>query len=161
MSSGDFVDRGEGVGVHAVEPSQRIARGSVGPSPLNSDTVEYQVKADGDYARKVVRLLEMIEKGRHEGLTCPKCAYVGLTVSYTRSGEERYGIWLECPECGNIEHADRQGRPAGFEEGLIDHRFQKLDDEAWSQADRLVTDVDENVADSRQEDQDERGISGS
>jgi ribosomal protein L37AE/L43A len=37
------------------------------------------VTAYQDYARKAVRLLKMIEKRRHEGLTCPQCGkMVGL-----------------------------------------------------------------------------------
>jgi ribosomal protein L37AE/L43A len=103
----------------------------------NSVAEENQVGQSSSHAEKLVRLFQMIENRRHEGLTCPKCGDVGITVSYTKSSEERYGIWLECRECGNVEHADRNGRPPGFEEGLIDERFQKLDDEAWPQADKL------------------------
>lgn len=96
-----------------------------------------------EYIQEVTDLFKMVECGQQEELRCPKCRFVGLKVSYTRNRQERYGIWLECPRCGNVEHADRKGRPSGFDERLIDKRYQKLDDEAWYQADKQEKDMDE------------------
>jgi len=92
---------------------------------------------DKVYINKVIELFKLISEGV-ENIKCPNCGSENARIFYTKSRKDRYGIWVRCEDCKNIEHADTKISPVGFDEKKINKRFQDMDDHAWRKADELV-----------------------
>jgi hypothetical protein len=88
-------------------------------------------KALKSYAQKLFKIFDQIYREGNGDIRCPFCSEGVLSHYYTRNENDNYGIWIECPVCHLLEHADVKGQPAGFKEDLVRLKYQQLDDHAW------------------------------
>jgi len=94
----------------------------------------YEKNTLRSYARKLYKVFDQIYREGNGDILCPSCGKGTLNISYTRNKNDNYGIWIECPVCYILEHADVKGQPAGFKEDLVNLEYQQLDDRAWQNA---------------------------
>ena len=82
---------------------------------------------------------ELVGKGVYTNLQCPNCNNRSLEVFFTKHTHlERYGIWFECFECGNVEHISCREKPKGYSANRISIKYQNSDESAWN-AENLIT----------------------
>lgn len=76
---------------------------------------------------------QLVAKGIYINLHCPKCNEQSSEAYFTRhKQEEKYGIWFECQNCGNVEHISCRGKPEGYDPNRISKKFQDIDERAWN-----------------------------
>ena len=71
-------------------------------------------------------------------LLCPYCGRPTLLFSFTRVVPERYGLFIECLECGQRAHFHLPSRPKNFSASLVLPRYQHLEDYAYKLAQEAV-----------------------
>ena len=76
---------------------------------------------------------ELVAAGTYLNLLCPKCNTTNSEAYFTKhKQQERYGIWFECKNCGNVEHISCREKPDGYALNRFSEKFQKLDERAWN-----------------------------
>ncbi len=75
---------------------------------------------------------QAVAEFRYNALYCPKCrSNTSKAYFSVDDHEERYGIWFECGDCGNVEHISCGRKPEGFSAERVSRKFQDLDERAW------------------------------
>jgi len=70
------------------------------------------------------------DTGRLDHLVCPECNAQMVSVSFTRSGNDRYCTYFDCSACGNVACTSHAEEPEYFDSSRIDPRHQEFEDRA-------------------------------
>jgi hypothetical protein len=95
------------------------------------------MNTDKSLHNRILETLLSIANGQLNGLKCPRCGTTNFKYFFTKSDEDRYGVWLECNECEENSHADFIGKPKGFDPNLLNEYYQDLDDLAKRDTEKL------------------------
>lgn len=79
---------------------------------------------------------KLVAKGIYRNLHCSNCNNLTSEAFFTKHiKKEKYGIWFECKNCGNVDHISCREKPEGYSEDRISKIYQNLDECAWKAED--------------------------
>jgi hypothetical protein len=89
--------------------------------------------------KKMNELAFAITHGTPSDLMCPFCETPHIIFSFTRNKPPRYGLFIECRNCGRRQHFSLGEKPPNFRDDLVLDEYQHLEDEAMRIADNSIT----------------------
>src|SRR5437667_2793064 len=96
------------------KPSSSIREGS---KPWSKKSMNNNVSPAPKSDRQArIALLRAAAEGKLNGLPCPRCAQLCVSVWFTHPAEELYRTWFVCAACGFEMRAQNSGRPPYYSE---------------------------------------------
>lgn len=90
--------------------------------------VSLRLDEDGAYGlTSRLALLEALESGVLDRLTCPECGAAGVSVWFTHPAANEYRTWFVCTNCSFSMRAQNSERPRFFCDSRIDERLEAND----------------------------------
>ena len=75
---------------------------------------------------------QFVAESQYTALICPNCKRNTNEAFFSADDERnRFGIWFECSDCGNVEHISCGRKPDGFNYDRLSPKFQEMDERAW------------------------------
>lgn len=71
-----------------------------------------------------IDLIDQLEDGHLDGLTCPMCDQKAIRVRFTQPACDEYRMWFICDVCGFEMRVQNSEKPKYYSEGILILNFK-------------------------------------